>query len=299
MYKIIQADCEEELKHDTLKKIGFAQEIDLTFLDPPFNQGKQYAKHNDNMKEEDYWNWMERILARIYTLTAKGGAMYFMQREKNAEYVLRALRKTGWNFQNLIIWKKTTSAIPSNIRFGKHYQIIAFATKGKRPRVFNRLRIDPPLPEHYKYERKKGMYVTDVWTDIRELTSGYFAGDETLRSSDGKRLHKQQSPIELLLRIILSSTNPDDLILDPFAGTGTTGVVGEQLKRNSILIELDPKNVSAIQDRVSAIRKADRISKFREDYKYTEDLSEIWPALSENDIDYVKPLQEELDYPFC
>ena len=63
-------------------------------------------------------------------------------------------------------------------RFGKHYQVIAFATKGKTPRVFHRLRIDPPLPAGYKHARENGMFVTDVWDDIRELTSGYFAGDE-------------------------------------------------------------------------------------------------------------------------
>ena len=109
----------------------------------------------------------------MYTLTSNGGAIYFMQREKNTEYVLQCLRNTGWTFQNLIIWKKKTSAVPGTKRFGKHYQVIAFATKGKTPRVFNRLRIDPPLPVGYKHERENGMYVPDVWDDIRELTSGY------------------------------------------------------------------------------------------------------------------------------
>ena len=77
--------------------------------------------------------------------------------------------------------------------------IIAFATKGKTPRVFHRLRIDPPLPADYKHARENGMFVTDVWDDIRELTSGYFVGDEALRDAEGNRLHKQQAPIQLLL----------------------------------------------------------------------------------------------------
>ena len=102
-----------------------------------------------------------------------------------------------WTFQNLIIWKKKTSAIPGLKRFGKHYQVIAFATKGKTPRVFHRLRIDPPLPADYRHARENGMFVTDVWDDIRELTAGYFAGDEALRDAEGNRLHKQQTPIQL------------------------------------------------------------------------------------------------------
>ena len=160
-------------------------------------------------------------------------------------------------------------------RFGKHYQIIGFATKGTTPRVFNRLRIDPPLPADYKYTRENGMYVTDVWDDIRELTSGYFAGDEALRDAEGNRLHKQQTPVQLLLRIILSSTNPGDVVLDPFAGSGTTLVVSEQLARKSIGIELDAFNVELIQNRLAEQRESDDVSRFFKDYACTSDLEAI------------------------
>ena len=161
-------------------------------------------------------------------------------------------------------------------RFGKHYQIIAFATKGERPQVFHRLRINPPLPVGYKYERENGMFLTDVWDDIRELTSGYFAGDEALRDSEGNRLHKQQTPIQLLLRIILSSTNPGDVVLDPFAGSGTTLVVAEQLGRESIGVELDKVNIEIIRERLAEQRKADDISGLFKDYECTPDLEAIW-----------------------
>ena len=163
-----------------------------------------------------------------------------------------------------------------NERFGKHYQVIAFATKGKTPRVFHRLRIDPPLPAGYKHARENGMFVTDVWDDIRELTSGYFAGDEALRDAEGNRLHKQQTPIQLLLRIILSSTNPGDVVLDPFAGSGTTLVVAEQLGRKSVGIELDSHNVTLIENRLAERRKPDDASRFFKDYACTPDLEAIW-----------------------
>jgi len=154
--------------------------------------------------------------------------------------------------------------------------VIAYATKGEKARVFNRLRISPPLPANYKYERENGMFVTDVWDDIRELTSGYFAGDEAIRTKSGERLHKQQSPIALLLRIILSSTNIGDLVFDPFAGTGTTLVVAHQLGRNSLGVELDPNNVACIKERLANIRDADSIQRFSDDYRFTEDLQKMW-----------------------
>ena len=164
-YKIVNEDCLKWLD-------SYSEEnIHLTFIDPPFRQGKNYRFFDDNQPEEKYWKWLEDILSKIYKITVKGGSVYFMQREKNVENVLRILRNTEWIFQNLIIWKKKTSAIPSEIRYSKQYQIIVFATKGRKPRVFNRLRIDLPTPPEYKYERANGVYVTDVWDDIRELTS--------------------------------------------------------------------------------------------------------------------------------
>ena len=240
MCDIYNEDCESYLKENASKQ------FDLTFLDPPFNQNKNYSSHDDNMSPADYWDWMKRICSLIYKHTSDGGAIYFMQREKNAQFVLESLNSAGWTFQNLIIWKKKTSAVPCNNRFGKHYQIIVYATKGNKARVFNKLRIDPPLLVTEKHNRPNGIYVTDVWNDIRELTSGYFAGNEPLRSMNNERIHKQQSPLQLLIRIILSSSNIDDLIFDPFAGTGTTLVVAKQLKRNSIGIEIDPAYYSFI-----------------------------------------------------
>jgi DNA modification methylase len=179
-YKILNGDC--------LKLItGIKANVDLTFLDPPFNQNKEYKYHNDDMSDHHYWEMMTDVCARIFGITSTGGAIYFMQREKNTEQVLKCLRDTGWTLQNLIIWKKKTSAVPCANKFGKHYQIIAYATKGDKTRVFNKLRISPPLPPNYKYGYENGVFVTDLWDDIRELTSGYFAGDEAIRSKSNER----------------------------------------------------------------------------------------------------------------
>ena len=267
--KIFEGNCLEFLESRSFH-------IDLSFLDPPFNQNKEYARHDDNLPEDKYWDMMEKICGLILQQTRQGGAIYFMQREKKVHHVIRVLESSGWIFQNLIIWKKKTSAIPCSIRFGKHYQVIIFATSGKRPRVFNKLRIDPPLLETEKYRRPNGMYITDVWDDIRELTSGYFAGDEPIRFKDGKRLHKQQSPVRLLTRIVLSSSKVGDTVFDPFAGTGTTLVVAKQLERNSFGIEIDPTNVSAIKARLAENQESDNILKYRKDYFFTENLDEIW-----------------------
>ena len=251
--------------------------VHLTFFDPPFNQGKDYLHFDDDQPTENYWKWVEEVLKAVNQKSTDGAAIYFMQREKNTEEVMRSLRETGWTFQNLIIWRKMTSAVPSDIRYGKQYQIIVYATKGDKPRVFNKLRANVPLPKNYRTERRNGIFLTDVWDDIRELTSGYFAGDEAIRDKTGNRVHSQQSPLALLLRIILSSSQPGDTILDPTAGTGVTAVVASQLKRNSISIEINPQYAELIKNRLSSLRKADDITKLRSYYNPTEKLDDIWP----------------------
>jgi len=267
----------EVIKNDCIEYLGSTKYIfDLTFLDPPFNQNKKYNSHNDKMDTAEYWTWMKKACNKILERTSDGGAIYFMQREKNAEQVITVLQETGWTFQNLIIWKKKTSAVPCNSKYGKHYQIIVFATKGRKPRVFHKLRIDPPLLVTEKYHRPNGIYVTDVWNDIRELTSGYFAGEEPIRLPNGERLHNQQSPIQLLLRIILSSSSPGDFVLDPFAGTATTCVVSRQLNRNSIGIEKDELYFQNCLKRLNEFRDIDNINRFKKDYKYTKNLKSIW-----------------------
>lgn len=218
------------------------------------------------------------MCVKVYALTVDGGAIYFMHREKNAEYVLLCLRETGWTLQNVIAWQKRTSPVPGQWRYSKAYQIIPFATKGRKPRVFHRLRIDAPLRPEYRYGRENGMFVTDVWDDIRELTSGYFAAEEALRHPNGTRICTQQAPIALLLRIFLGSTEPGDWVLDPFAGTGTTLVVAEQLGRNSVGIEIDPLMVELIFWRLQVHRSADSIAPYRYYYRFTPNLDSIWPT---------------------
>ncbi|MDR0868858.1 MAG: site-specific DNA-methyltransferase [Planctomycetota bacterium] len=269
MSRVFCGDCAEILP-------TLVEKVDLTFLDPPFNQQKDYALHDDDLPSAQYWAMMTAVCQSVYEKTTDGGAIYFMQREKNTEFVLRTLRETGWEFQNLIIWKKRTSAVPVRGKYGKQYQIIVYAVKGERAKTFHRLRIEPELPANYKFQRENGVFVTDVWDDVRELTAGYFAGAEAIRKEGGERFHKQQSPLALLLRLILTSSQIGDAVLDPFAGTGTTAVVAAQTGRHSVSIEIDPQNVRCLKERLRKISAADSLAKYYDEYRCTENLAEIW-----------------------
>jgi len=269
-YEIINGDCFDWLNQNL--DIFFH----LSFLDPPFNQKKSYRVYWDNRREDIYWAKMEELLSTIYKQTIHGGGIYFMQREKHIGHMLAALSDAKWNVKNVIIWRKKTSPTPHINHFNKQYQVIAYAIKGKQPRVFNKLKIDAPQPLNHKIPKEDGYYITDIWDDIYELSSGYFAGKEVIRDIEGTRIHLQQAPISLLLRIILTSTIPGDTILDPMAGTGTAAVVSSQLNRKSISIEIDPFNAKIIQDRLENIRPADNITKYYNYYRHTKNLKKIW-----------------------
>lgn len=284
-YQIFCGNCTSVLRQVN-------QKVDLTFLDPPFNQQKDYALYNDDMPACQYWRSMREVCKYVYDLTNDGGCLYFMQREKNTGFVLQILSETGWKFQNLIIWKKRASAVPVKGKYSKQYQIIVYATKGEKAKTFHRLRINPELPANYKMQRENGIFVTDVWEDIRELTSGYFAGSEAIRLENGNRFHKQQTPLALLLRIILTSTKVGDTVLDPFAGTGTTSSVASQIQRNSIAIEIDPDNVECIRNRLTSCDDASIIQKYYQDYICTDKLSEIWG--NEFEVKQKRNLTQEL-----
>jgi DNA modification methylase len=156
--KVINDDCLKFIRRTRKKSFS----PNLTFLDPPFNQGKEYRETVDDLPEEQYWKMMKQICKLVFNRTVDGGSIYFMQREKNTKLVMETLEEAGWNYQNLIIWKKKTSAVPQNYKYSLSYQIIAYAIKVNSAKTFNKLRINPPRLITEKYERPDGMYVTDV-----------------------------------------------------------------------------------------------------------------------------------------
>ena len=97
-----------------------------------------------------------------------------------------------------------------------------------------------------KYNNGKQM--TSVWS------IGLCIGPERLKGTDGKKAHSTQKPEELLKRVILSSTKPGDIVLDPFFGTGTTGAVAKKLKRNFIGIEKETGYIDLARIRIDLIQ---------------------------------------------
>lgn len=147
------------------------------------------------------------------------------------------MQDLGYWILNDVIWVKT-NPMPNwlGVRFTNATETLIWAVKDKKAKGYT-----------FNKEFAKSFGIGKVGANVWVLP--LCCGKERLKDKEGKKLHSTQKPTELLKRIILSSTKEGDLVLDPVAGTGTTGYVAQALKRNFIMIEIHPKYIKGIEEK--------------------------------------------------
>lgn len=242
---LYQADCLELLPELA------SESIDTIFADPPFNLDKVYgARVNDALTEEQYVRWCVEWMHHCVRVLKPGGAFFLYNLPKWNVLLGAELHKAGLDFRH---W------IAVNIKFGfpisgrlypSHYSLLYY-TKGK-PKTFRKIRTPIEICRHCSGEIKDygghrdsmnalGVNLTDVWTDVPPVRHRKFKS--LARSAN-------QLSTKILERVVEMSTVPGDIVLDPFAGSGTTFAVCEQRGRRWIGTEIE--NVDAIIDRLSS-----------------------------------------------
>ncbi len=212
--------------------------VNLVFADPPYNIGKRLANFIDKWpSEKDYINWCEEWLTLCISKLAYDGSMYVMSSTQCMPYIDMFLR----NYMDIlsrIIWHYDSSGVQAKKFYGSLYEPIIFCAKDKQKYTFNssevsveaktgsqRKLIDyrKPVPQPYNSTKVPG----NVWyfPRVRYRMQEY-------------EEHPTQKPEALLERIIKASSNPNDTVLDPFAGTFTTCAVAQRLNRKSVGIEI-------------------------------------------------------------
>jgi len=213
--------------------------IDLIFADPPYNIGKNFNGRKDKWdSEEDYLNWCYQWLNLCVKKLKPQGSFYVMTSTQAMPFFDIYLR-SKLTVLSRIIWFYDSSGVQAKNYFGSLYEPILFCVKDKNNYTFNaqdilveaktgskRKLIDyrKAIPTIYNTEKVPG----NVW----EIPRVRYRMDEYEN-------HPTQKPIALLKRIILASSNPNDVVLDPFSGTFTTAFVANQLGRKSIGIEIE------------------------------------------------------------
>jgi site-specific DNA-methyltransferase (adenine-specific) len=229
--KLYQADCLDvlgEIRDDT---------FDLVFADPPFNLDKNYGKDiDDSLQHSDYLAWCESWIKECVRALKPGGAFYLFNIPKWNIELGHFLNVSGMMFRHWItIDIKYGLPIPGRL-YPAHYSMLYY-TKGK-PATFVRPRVPIPTCRHcggdikdYGGHRNKlhpdGLNLTDVWSDIPPV-----------RHQGTKRRGANELSIKLLRRVLEISTQPGDLVFDPFGGSGTTYAAAEEMQRTWIGCEL-------------------------------------------------------------
>ncbi|MDD5790429.1 MAG: adenine-specific DNA-methyltransferase [Spirochaetia bacterium] len=212
--------------------------VDLLFIDPPYNIGKKFDSTIDRWNtDEDYLNWCYNWIDECINKLKTSGSMYIMTSTQFMPYFDIYIR-SKMTILSRIIWNYDSSGVQAKKYFGSMYEPILFCVKDKKKYCFNaddilveaktgsqRKLIDyrKPVPAPYNTEKVPG----NVWSfpRVRYRMEEY-------------ENHPTQKPVALLERIIKASSNPGDLVLDPFSGTFTTSFVANSLGRKSIGIDI-------------------------------------------------------------
>ena len=232
-----------------------ANSVDLIFADPPYNLqlGGDLLRPNNSSVDGVHQDWDQFSSFAAYDHFTRGwlkaarrvlkkdGAMWVIGSYHNIFRVGAALQDLDYWLLNDVVWRKT-NPMPNfrGRRFTNAHETLIWAARGETSRYT------------FNYDSMK------AFNDDLQMRSDWLlpicAGPERLRNKDGQKRHPTQKPESLLQRVILASSKPGDVILDPFFGTGTTGAVAKYLGRNFIGIERDSGYAKVAADRIEAIK---------------------------------------------
>lgn len=246
--QVLVGDCLSELQ-----KIPTGS-VDLVFADPPYNlQLNGDLTRPDQSKVDavdDYWDkfadfatydaFTRAWLAECRRVLKPNGALWVIGSYHNIFRVGTVLQDLGFWVLNDVVWRKT-NPMPNfrGRRFTNAHETLIWASREQKSKYT------------FHYEAMK------VFNDDLQMRSDWTlplcTGGERLKDAQGDKVHPTQKPEALLQRVMLATSNPGDVVLDPFFGTGTTGAVAKQLGRNFIGIERDPTYARFAKARIAAV----------------------------------------------
>lgn len=247
---IHKGDC-TEIMHSLPR-----ESVDTIFADPPYNlqlNGELHRPNNSLVDAvDDDWDRFDSMksyddftacwLSAARELLKPDGSLWVIGSYHNIFRVGTILQDLGFWILNDIIWRKS-NPMPNfrGRRFTNAHETLIWAAKSKESKY------------RFNYDAMKSL------NEDLQMRSDWFiplcTGGERLKNDKGSKLHPTQKPEALLYRVIMSSTNPGDVVLDPFFGTGTTGAVAKKLGRNYVGIEREDEYIEYAQQRLDDIKK--------------------------------------------
>lgn len=219
--------CGDSTKTEDVALLMDGKRADMVFTDPPWNvnygAGTESVPHktrsilNDSMTTEDFKNFMLSVFQNMNQFSKEGCMTYVVMSSQEWGNLMLTLNEVGYHWSSTIIWKKNNFIISRN-DYHTQYEPIYYGWKDGAPRL------------HPLEDRKQ----SDVWDIERPRISAE---------------HPTMKPVELVARAITNSSNPSDIVLDLFGGSGSTLIASEQTDRQCMMMELDPKYCQVIINR--------------------------------------------------
>jgi len=253
--KIIAGNCLEELA-----KLPSAS-VDMVFADPPYNLqlAGQLTRPDHSVVDavDDAWDQFDSFaaydqfslawLSECRRILKKDGTLWVIGSYHNIFRIGRQIQDLGYWMLNDIVWRKS-NPMPNfrGRRFTNAHETLIWAAHSENSKYT------------FNYEAMKtlneGVQMRSDW--LMPICTGA----ERLKGDDGSKAHPTQKPENLLARVILATTKREDVVLDPFFGTGTTGAVAKKLGRNYIGIEQNKDYVRLAQKRIAEVRPVTDLS---------------------------------------
>lgn len=248
---IIQGDC-----IDTLRAMEKGS-VDLIFADPPYNLQLGGDLHRPNNSKvdavDDHWDQFDSMnayddftrqwLSAARDVLKDDGGIWVIGSYHNIFRLGAILQDLGYWILNDVIWIKS-NPMPNfrGRRLTNAHETMIWAAKSKDSKYY------------FNYDAMKAL------NEDKQMRSDWYfplcTGAERLKTDDGEKVHPTQKPEGLLHRVLMASTRPDDVVLDPFFGTGTTGAVAKKLGRQFIGLERESHYIEHAQARIDSIDPA-------------------------------------------
>ncbi len=241
-WRIIEGDCIDVLA-------SLDQSPRLIFADPPYNIGVDYGAGSraDRRPAGEYLAWCRRWIGACVEALLPDGSMWVLISDEWADHFGVMLTEAGMIRRSWIKWYESFGVNCAS-KFNRTSRHLFYVVKHARRFTFNRQAVSRPSARQAKYRDKRanpnGKILDDVWTDIPRLCGTH------RERIDG---FPTQLPVALLRRIVACSSDPGDLVLDPFSGSATTGAASILLGRRYLGIEQNAEFAARSRDRLRAV----------------------------------------------
>lgn len=252
--------------------------VDMVFADPPFNIGFEYDEYHDEHADDDYIAWCRDWISEVHRALKPGGAFWLaIGDEFAADLRVEAHRNIGFAPRNWVVWYYTFGQNCKRKFNRSHVHLFHFTKDEDVEHTFNAqdplVRVPSARALVYGDRRANptGRLPDDTWIlrpqDLRTTPDALQPMDDTWYYSrvagtfkERQGFHGCQMPEQLLGRIVRISSNPGDLVLDPFSGSGTTLAVAKKLGRQWLGFELSEDYVRFGNERVDSVREGDELN---------------------------------------